>query len=221
MKKIIILILISVLIGGLPVHARLFSNTSPIAFVEQGGGEDSPSSLTRSNSHTIRELVIISAGYYLKAQSSINAFSEKVELSDIQETDFYTLQNDIGASMNNIYYSWYYYQELIEMANSTPYNEAIIKTLGHFDYNGFRSSRGLVKEVFNEVKTYLVNGDVRGVYVKLAADIAEIYFIIANIQHYAYRGEVPPNETMWTLNQKCATTLLFGQYVARVFEEIK
>ncbi|MCP4151057.1 MAG: hypothetical protein GY757_25155 [bacterium] len=218
-KKIIIIGLIVAVLGVLPVHGRLFSNTTPIAFIQDGGGS-SPTSV-KANSHSIRELVIISAGYYFKAQKNINYLSEIVELSDIQSTDFNSLQAVINESMNNVYYSWYYYQQLIVEANRTAYNEKVIKRLSEFDYDGFRSSKALVKDVFGDVKAYLINGDVRGVYCKLAADIAEIYFIIADIQKSAYRGEVPANEAMWTLNQKCATTLLFGQYVARVFEEIK
>ncbi|MCP4221354.1 MAG: hypothetical protein GY765_42405 [bacterium] len=208
--------------GGLAVHARLVANSSPIAFEDEGETSSTTEAMfSRAGSYTLRELVIVSAGYYLKGQSYINALSEKVELSDIQKTDFYTIRGDANSSLENIYNAWYYYRQLESKANYTPYNQEIIKRLAGFDYDRFQEKNGLIKDVFKDVKAYLVKGDVRGVYSRISGDIENIYFILEDVQMYLYWDIIPDNETMWNLNQQCAKTLLFGQYVARVFGAIK
>ena len=221
-KSIIFMVIVGLLIisSGLPVHARLVANSSEIAFDDAPVGNNGEAA-TLSYSYNIRELVIISAGYYLKGQSHINALSEKVELSDIQKTSYYNLRVDVNNSIDNIYNAWYYYQQLESKADYTPYNEVVIRKLATFDYDRFQEKNGLIKDVFNDVKAYLIKGDVRGVYSRISSDIETIYYLLQDVQMYLYWGMIPGNEKMWNLNQQCARTLLYGQYVARVFEAIK
>ncbi|MCP4219799.1 MAG: hypothetical protein GY765_34525 [bacterium] len=213
--------MVALILGGsYYLHARLVANHSPIAFQQQSDNSTMEAA-NLSCSYSIRELVIISAGHYLKGQSFINALSEKVELSDIRTTDFYTMHVDLDSAINSIYSAWYYYGQLKTKADCTPYNQGVIKTLAAFDYDRFQKKHHLIKDVFKDVRALLVKGDVRGVYSRISSDMEKIYYDLEDVNHYLVWNTIPSNEKMWDLNQQCAKTLLFGQYVARIFDAIK
>ncbi len=113
--------------------------------------------------------------------------------------------------------SRYYYQELEIKANHTPYNQVVINKLLAFDYDSFQEEHGLLKDVFSEVKSYLVNGDVRGIYSRTSTYFDTLINTLESIKGELNVGKVPSNSHMWNLNQVCAKAHMFGQYVARVF----
>lgn len=219
------IVILTVLIGGLlinvtPIHARLHSNSSDSAY-EGGDGTSNTGEATLACDSTIRELIIKGAEYFFKAQSDINLLSENVEISDIYGTDYYTLGWAVNSALDNITLAQYYYQELQYKANRTPYNQLVINKLLAFDYDSFQEQNGLLKDVFSEVKSYLVNGDVRGIYRRTSAYFDTIINILDTIKGELYAGKTPVNEHMWNLNQTCAKVHMFGQYVARIFKAIK
>jgi len=217
-------IMFTVLIGALlfsaaHVHARLFSNHSDSAY---NGGDDSSSSEGASLAClNIGELIIKGAEYFFKAQADINLLSENTEISDLYGADFFTLRWSVNSALDNINMTRYYYLELQYKANHTPYNQVIINKLLDFDYDSFREQNSLLKDVFSEVKGYLVNGDVRGVYSRISAHLDSLVNILEAIKVELSAGKVPSNNHMWNLNQVCAKAHMFGQYVARVFYAMK
>ncbi|UCH93986.1 MAG: hypothetical protein JSV88_27470 [Candidatus Aminicenantes bacterium] len=218
-------IILTVLIGALlfssaPVHARLFSNHSDSAFNEVGGISSTGES-TLACSSTIRELIIKGAEYFFKAHANINLLSEEVEISDIYGADYYTLLWVVNSALDNMNMARYYYRELQYKANHTPYNQVVINKLLAFDYDSFHEQNGLLKDVFSEVKGYLINGDVRGIYSRTSAYFDNLINNLEAIKGELNGGKVPSNNHMWNLNQVCAKAHLFGQYVARVFDDIK
>jgi hypothetical protein len=220
-KHIILTILIGALLFSVsPVHARMFSNNSDGAY-DEGGGTGSTGEIALVRSYTIRELIIKGAEYFFKAQADINLLSEKVEASDLNGADYYTLWCAVNSALDNMNIARYYYQELQYKANHTPYNQAAIAKLMAFDYERFQEEHDLIKDVFFEVKGYLVNGDVRGIYSRTSAYFDTLKNILEAIKGELYAGKIPTNAHMWDLNQTCAKVHMFGQYVARIFEEKK
>ena len=218
-------IILSVLIGAFlfcaaPVHARLHSNSSDSAY-EGGDGTSSTGEATLACYNTIRELIIKGAEYFFKAHADINRLSEIVEISDIEGADYYTLWWEVNRALDNMNMARYYYQELRYKANKTPYNQEVINKLLDFDYDSFQEEHDLLKDVFSEVKGYLVKGDVRGIYDRTSAYFDTIKKILESIKGELYAGKVPSNNYMWKLNQVCAKAHMFGQYVSRVFEYIR
>jgi len=223
-QKIVLAILCIglVLAGSVCLHARLFSNNSEDAFDGGSGGASGTNGLSGVNyAYSIRELVIKGAANFLKGQSHINNLSQQVELSDMERSDFSMLQKNVNSALDSVYYTWYYYQELQSKAAAAPYNQGVINKLAAFDYDGFQKKHGLIKDVFLDVKAYLAKGDVRGVYARTSNDVCKIYFLLEDVQVDLYKWTIPNNTAMWNLNQECAKTLLFGQYVARVFNALK
>ncbi len=220
-KHIISMFLAVVLIFNVAsVHARLFSNHSEGAF-DEGDGTSSTGKATVACSSTIRELIIKGAEYFFKAHADINVLSEKVEISDLEGVDFLTLRWAVNSALQNMNTAKNYYQELEIKANNTPYNQVVINKLLAFDYDLFQEEHGLLKDVFSEVKSYLINGDVRGVYSRTSAYFDTLINILEAVKKELDAGKVPSNNHMWNLNQVCAKAHMFGQYLARVFDVIK
>ncbi len=218
------IILTIFLIGALlfsvaPVHARLFSNHSDSAY----NGVDGTNSTEGANLAclSIGELIIKGAEYFFKAQADINLLSENTEISDLYGADFFTLWWAVNSALDNMNMARYYYQELQNKANHTPYNQVVINKLLVFDYYSFQEQNSLIKDVFSEVKGYLVNGDVRGVYSQTSAYLDSLGTILETIKGELYAGKIPGNAHMWNLNQVCVKLHMFGQYVARIFYAIK
>jgi hypothetical protein len=221
LRHIILLVLIgSLFFSVAPVHARLHSNSSDSAY-EGGDGTSSTGEATIACYSTIRELIIKGAEYFFKAHADINRLSEKVEISDIEGADYYTLWWTVNSALDNMNMARYYYQELQNKANNTPYNQVVINKLLAFDYDAFQEEHGLLKDVFSEVKGYLVKGDVRGIYNRTSAYFDTLAKTLETIKWELYAGKFPSNNHMWNLNQVCAKAHMFGQYVARVFEDIR
>ena len=218
-KRIILTALIGTLIfSAAPVHPRLFSNNSDSAY---GGDGTSSSEGSNLACLSLGELIIKGAEYFFRAQADINLLSENTEISDLYGADLFTLWWAVNNALENIKMTRYYYQELEYKANHTPYNQVVINKLLVFDYDSFQEQNGLIKDVFSEVKGYLVNGDVRGIYSRTATYFDTIISILETIKGQLYAGKVPGNAHMWNLNQVCAKVHMFGQYVARVFDAIK
>jgi hypothetical protein len=97
----------------------------------------------------------------------------------------------------------------------------VINKLRAFDYDSFQEEHGLLIDVFSEVKGYLVNGDVRGIYSRTSAYFNTLTNTLETIRGELSAGKVPSNNHMWNLNHICAKAHMFGQYVARIFYAIK
>jgi hypothetical protein len=123
--------------------------------------------------------------------------------------------------LDNVNMARYYYRELQYKADNTPYNQVVINKLLVFDYDAFQEQNNLIKDVFIEVKDYLVKGDVRGVYSRTIAYFDTLKNTLEAIKGELYAGKVPSNNHMWDLNQVCAKAHMFGQYVSRIFYAIK
>lgn len=219
-KHIIFTVLIGAFIFNVvPVHARLFSNTSDSAY-NGGDGSSSTEGAKLACFNTIEELIIKGAESFFKAQADINSLSEYTEISDLYGADFFTLWWAVNSALDNMNMARYYYQELENRANQTPYNQVIINKLMDFDYDSFQEQNNLIKDVFSEVKGYLKNGDVRGIYSRTTAYFDTLTNTLETIKGELYEGKVPGNAHMWDLNQECAKAHMFGQYVARVFYAI-
>jgi hypothetical protein len=219
-KHIILAILIGCLLfSATPAHARLFSNNSDSAY----NGGDSTNNPKEANLAclSMEDLIIKGAEYFFKAQADINLLSENTEISDLYGVDFFTLWWVVNNALEDINIARYYYRELQYKANSTPYNHVVINKLLNFNYDSFQEQNNLLKDVFSEVKEYLINGDVRGVYSHISTNLDKLMNILETIKGEIENWNIPANTQMWNLNQICAKVHMFGQYVARVFDAIK
>ena len=180
-------------------------------------GETSRSKCTSS----IRHYVIEGGGYYTKANSYMMLLLNRVEMSELSGLNYSEFHYILYKTILNIEYAELTYGNLCRRAEITPYNQAVIETLKNFDYTGFMEKNGLNPYIFGKVESFLSKGDITGFYKQLHADVNAILNRLYKLRETLYAGDFPDISLLWRLNQDFSKSILFGQYVAQVFFEIK
>ncbi|NIM12209.1 MAG: hypothetical protein GTO45_08860 [Candidatus Aminicenantes bacterium] len=187
--------------------AKIVMNYSDSSFEEQSRGQ-------------METYVVEAAGYFLKSHSDMFLFLNKVEMSDLEGTDFAGLQSIIDCAVVNMQNAQAKYSELTALADSTPYDQTVLQQLAVFDYAAFRDSKGLNSVIYSDVKAYLQSGDVRGVYYKLYWDTQQILDLLILLKSAVDADTLPDMPDVWRANRIYSDTFLFGQYTAEIFYEI-
>jgi hypothetical protein len=219
-KLIIIWAVVFNLVISVPVFAVIYANTTDDAFVILEQSSSASADGVKGDS-SMAELIIRGAGYFLQAGAEINRLSERYEMTEIEGFDYYGMYNAASKAISNLEKMDYYYGQLITKADNTPYNLTVINSLTSFDYDLFGKSNGLNKDVFDQAKEYLSAGDVRGAYKKIKQDANNLLNRLHNIRWLIYWGYLPDSTEMMDLKQQLLNTDFFGQYLTRVFNEIK
>ena len=187
--------------------AKIIMNNSELGFEEPG-------------STGIRSYVIEAAGYFLKSQSDFLLFLNKIEMEEINGVNYAELQQGINNAVVNMENAGAKYNDLTQLADKTPYDQARITELMAFNYTSFQGSKGLKSVIFNEVETYLSSGDVRGLYYQLLVDTQSILDQLTVIKAAVDAEVIPETSDLWQVNKSYSETLLFGQHAAEIFYDV-
>jgi hypothetical protein len=202
------------------IIAAAQANAFPIILCNGAGGgygEPSGGEGLVCDSSSIENYIKIGAGHYLEAYSSILSFFNRVELAGENNRDFYQWQLILYKAITRVNQAEADYDLLIREAEATPYNETVLLKLKNFDYARSRVTFGLKIEIFQEVESYLKAGNITGVFKRIRASLKEIHYRLETIHAELTQNKMPALVSLWDLNELCSSTLLFGQYVSRVF----
>ncbi|UCH92401.1 MAG: hypothetical protein JSV88_19180 [Candidatus Aminicenantes bacterium] len=166
-------------------------------------------------------LVTEGAGYFFQVHANVQTLLNMVELQDIKAIDYIELNELVKSSLNNIINTRMTFEELIKIAEETPYNLEVIEQLNHFDYELLLKEYGLNPFIFGTVQEYLEKGDITGTYKYAYGNFKEIEQLLLNIQVSIAENRLPGLTICWRLNELSAETSLFGSYIARIFKAIK
>lgn len=191
-------------------------NSLPIIY---NGTDDPKNSL--SSMYAMDNYVIDGAGYFLEAYSKTLLLMKKIEWGNKEGLNTDELKRLLDDALKNMESARESYVNLIRMAETTPYNLAIIEKLKSFDYDAFQKTHGLNPGVFATVKKYLGNGDIRKLCYELFSDIEGIIRLLNQVKGQFDAGNYTPVKEIWTLNDTFSTVLLFGQYVSQVLYSIQ
>jgi hypothetical protein len=168
----------------------------------------------------IEGYVIEGAGYFLKSQSETLLLLNKIELSDLNGVDFTELQKLVKSALMDMANAKSEYILLIQAVNTAPYKQTVIDQLKSFEYYAFQQVKDLDSVIFEKMETYLVSGDIRGIYQKILMDTQTIIDKLTTVKSNIDMGTLPSNSDLWRLNQSYFDTLFLGQYAAEIFYEI-
>lgn len=202
----------------------LILNFNLLPYVCLNGGEegyndgDGTSSVYGSS---IKYYIIKGGRYYLGGYSDILKFLECIEKSDLYGLDYAQLNQIVDSAIDNMRDAHYHYFLLVIRAEFTPYNMPFIDQLKAFDYDAFESEYHLNHVIFDRVQGYLQKGDITGAFKACRTAVLEIIAGLEEIKGYTDNNRLPALQDLWSLNELCSESLLFGQYAARVFIEIK
>jgi hypothetical protein len=199
------------------LFSRICANGSGGSF----GGEESISHGKPGVSNLIEAHVIEGAGHFLNAYSNILLLLNRVEKSELEGMDFNEAALIVTRAIENMDNALTVYNQLIDIAERTPYNKNAISKLMDFDYNGFMLRRGLNPVIFRDVEFYLSNGDIKGMFKHIRSKFIIIKDVLIAIKvDIDIEKELKISE-LWKLNEISSITLLFGQYASMCFEETK
>ncbi|MDQ1352186.1 MAG: hypothetical protein QG657_2492 [Acidobacteriota bacterium] len=214
MKKTILIAALMITVFTSNIFAILYVNRSCEAF--NSCSPDANGGIAPS----MGQMIIEGAGYFLASHADMQKFSNKIELSEINGVNYPELQEMLNSAIANMESASAVYKNLIQAAQETPYNRAVIHKLLKFDYRGFMKKNNLVADVFIKVKGFLARGDVTGAYIKLKtskdAIVAQLYIIKTALDSNLF----PDVNLLYQVNQAYCETLLFGQYIAQVFNNL-
>jgi hypothetical protein len=168
----------------------------------------------------IDQYIVEGAGYFLDSYSYTLQFMRKVELSDNLGLNYPELSQILDSALVNMQQAMDTYKLLKETADITPYNPEVIEVLKNFNYDLYCETNGLNNEIFTGVKSYLVKGQVTEIYGKLLSDMEIMIDLLQKVTKNIDKNQFPPVKTVRQLNQVYSISLLFGQYVADVFESL-
>jgi hypothetical protein len=201
------------------VFPRIWGNGAGGGYDGADGGSSNVAGI-QSQFNTIETYVIRGAGFYLDAYSDILVLLNRIEESELSGMDYDEVRHISDRALMNMYNAIETYYYLIRRAEMTPYNEAVIMKLMAFDYAGFMEKRQLNSVLFNKVEEYLRKGDITGTFKYIYIELTAIVKMLHSIRNELYFGKIPELSNLWRLNELCSQTLLFGQYMSRVFYAI-
>lgn len=173
------------------------------------------------NAQPIELFIIQGGGHFLKSCSDFQLFLNKIELADLYGLNY----DDLIKMLNNAIYSMECaktnYSDLIDVAEKTPYNQIIIDKLKSFDYDSFQKNKGLICDIIQKIKGFLVNGNITGAYKETYSYTVDSLTYLYGIKETIDNKIFPDVSMLWVLNQKYSECKLFGQYISQIFFELK
>jgi len=162
---------------------------------------------------SLESLIIDGATHFLKTGAEINSMLLYIEIA--KELDYNKLSEIAEGCRKNIKKAVADYENLCDKAESTPYNNILIKKLYKFNYNSYKEKHNLVDSSFNDVKELMSQGDIRGVYNRFLQNsqniLSSVKMVISSIEKNDFAIE-----KLWNLNNEYTKALLFGQYTAQI-----
>ncbi len=210
--KVFVIVVTCFLMTG-TIYALIYGNGS-------GDGYQPPKALISVGNNSIDIYIEIGGGYFLKSHSAILFFLNKVEMSNINGSDYNEWQGILKSALDNMRNAKETYELLIKTAEATPYNQEVISRLEKFDYASFAQANDLNEVIFKEVEQRLRDGDITGCYKSAYAGMCAIEKLLISVQDEVSINKMPGLRVLWKLNGLYAETLMAGQYVAMVFNEI-
>lgn len=176
---------------------------------------------TVNASEIVKDLLIKGATSFLRGQSNSDELVSKLEAAELEGLDYFELQTLVSKGLANMKAACHYYQELDGLARNLSYNPRVIEQLKAFDYLSQAREYEVNMDIFSEVKSYLCEGNIRGVYARFYTYTSTIVRMLETVQAEISAVGNPDTLNIWRLNQECAHMHLFGQYIAQIFRKIK
>jgi hypothetical protein len=191
-----------------------------IKFNGAGGGYDEGAGILEIGDQSIESYIIAGAGYYLDANSHIQTLLKMMELQDTPGIDYNTMQLVVENALTNMEKAKATYEKLIQKAENTPYNQAVLERLKDFDYDAFMQENSLNTVLFEAVRQKLQPGDITGIFKSTYSDFNDMIDMLDEINLAVSQNKLPGLSIFWQLNETLARSSTIGSYVVRVFAEI-
>lgn len=185
-------------------------------------GPSANGSIYKSSGSSLENYIIQGAANFLDSYNYTLQYMKKTEAMPLEGVNPVELKELLTSALASMKQANESYVSLKNLADRTPYDLDKVIALKGFNYEKYlrNNSKYLNKELFKDVKSYLSDGDVRGIYRKMVSDTAQIIVILNRLISATESGAILCLEDTWKVNQLYSQFLLFGQYVAQIFENM-
>ena len=200
------------------IYSRILTNGSGKGY-EDTEDKNSNISIAKDNS-LIESYIEEGGGYFLNSFSKIISISNRIEMANLQGIDYEKLKSILNSALENIRNAKATYYLLIKKARDTPYDPVVNLKLRSFDYYALMTEHSLNVSIFNEVEGYLKNGDITGTFIRIQNSFIKIEGLLLLINDEVSLNKMPKLSKIWEVNEEAANTLIFGEYITRIFYAI-
>ncbi len=201
----------------------LFLSLNAFSVIYHNHGSEAYEDVSEGSSgqrSVIESYIVEGAGSFLDSYAALITLLQQVETTVPENTDYEALMNSLDKVTNNLEKARTAYDNLITVAESTPYNQVFLSKLALFDYASFKAAHTLNSDIFSQVKNYLQKGDITGAFKKSAATFDSLKTMLETLREQIAAQNIPDVNLLWDLNQAYAGECLFGQYTARVYQAL-
>lgn len=165
----------------------------------------------------IERLTVDAASYFLQSNADALLLLSEIEISGANGLNFARALEFTESAIEKLEKARADYLEMIIVSKSPCDKAALIEKLQAFDYGRLAGEEQLNKEIMSLAASYLVKGDIPGVYEKTTSDVNVILSGLYEMRDLLKKEVQPDLDSCWTLLHRYSDTLLFGNYVTLVF----
>ena len=214
MKHSIIFLIIIVI--GSNLFSRFMHDYSCITFPDQCE-EDG----LKASAPLLGQLIPEAAVYFFESIRDFEDFLKEVEKSELYAPNYLELQTTIEKTIAGMENARCKYKEIVNISESLEIDIFILEKLNEFDYDGLQSQYHLNPSIFEKAATFCQAGDVIGIFTHTVETIDIILENLNRIKAKLEQNLLPELYIIWDTGQLYFESELFGQYVSRIFYEIK
>lgn len=215
----LIILLIGIFTSGSNLFGMIFGNGSGCVYCSSPTESADLNNAPCSN-NLINLYIEEGAASFLSSYAIMLQVMSSMELINQQGFDRDELKLTVNLARKKVQNAILSYKQIIELAESTPYNPDIVASLQSLDYLSFKSGNSMNDSIFYTVQDYLQNGDVTGAYQWIYINLLTISRSLETLSESLSSESVPQAALFWDINKRFNHTLLFGQYMAEVFYSI-
>jgi len=216
MKHSIIFLIIAIIMLGSNVFCRFKFDYTCIAFTDQ-----CDDNLIKESKPILGQLIPIAAVSFLESTRDFEDFLKEVEKSELYGSNYPVLKAAIEKTIAGMDNARCKYQEILNLSKGLAMEAVILEKLNKFDYNGLQTKYHLNPPVFDKAATFSQSGDIIGIYNHTFDTTTAILENLNRIKAKLEKESLPELYLIWETGQLYCESEMFGQYVSRIFYEIK
>jgi len=215
MKHSIIFLIIGIIMLGSNVCGWYKHDYSCILFPNQCAGNE----LTATPA--LGQLIPMAGVSFMESTRDFEDFLKEVEKAELYGPNYPILQAAIEKAIAGMDNARCKYQGILNLSKGLAMDVVILERLRQFDYAGLQSRYALNHQVFNKAAAFCLGGDIIGIYNHTFDTTTALIENLNQIKAKLEKESLPELNLIWETGQLYCESEMFGQYVSRIFYEIK
>ena len=216
MKQSIIFLLIGIIALSSNLCAWFMHDTTCIAFSGQCDDND-----LKGSTPILGQLIPLAAVSFFDSTRYFEGFLKELEKSELYGPNYPLLQTAIEKAIVGMDNARCKYKEILNIAGEHRMDVDILKKLNQFDYYGMQARYDLNPPIFEKAAAFCHAGNIVGIYNYTFDTLVAIIEKLNQIKEKLGKESLPDLYIVWETGQMYFEIRMFGQYVSRIFYEIK